>query len=190
MAPAATVRRRKGRSPRPATSAANSPPITAAAIALSAMTARARKLLKEFDVRGGTPTTSAAALSGGNQQKVVLAREIDGDPKVLIAAQPTRGLDVGAIEFVHGRLLEQRDVERRVIDATLVPDERGQDDDTAEERRPHLRRPGAAEVADRIGEVDRRGQWMGPRKVDQLAEDEGGAEGSGSQARDRSVQPA
>ena len=76
---------------------------------LSAMTARARRLLKEFDVRGGTPTTPAAALSGGNQQKVVLAREIDGEPKVLIAAQPTRGLDVGAIEFVHGRLLEQRD---------------------------------------------------------------------------------
>ncbi|HEY8647092.1 MAG TPA: ABC transporter ATP-binding protein [Gaiellaceae bacterium] len=90
---------------------------------LSAMTARARKLLKEFDVRGGTPTTPAAALSGGNQQKVVLAREIDGDPKVLIAAQPTRGLDVGAIEFVHGRLLEQRDAGRAIFLVSLELEE-------------------------------------------------------------------
>ena len=90
---------------------------------LSAMTARARRLLKEFDVRGGTPTTPAAALSGGNQQKVVLAREIDGDPKVLIAAQPTRGLDVGAIEFVHGRLLEQRAAGRAIFLVSLELEE-------------------------------------------------------------------
>jgi simple sugar transport system ATP-binding protein len=90
---------------------------------LSAMTARARRLLTEFDVRGGTPTTPAAALSGGNQQKVVLAREIDGDPKVLIAAQPTRGLDVGAIEFVHGRLLEQRDAGRAIFLVSLELEE-------------------------------------------------------------------
>jgi simple sugar transport system ATP-binding protein len=90
---------------------------------LSAMTARARRLLEEFDVRGGTPTTPAAALSGGNQQKVVLAREIDGDPKVLIAAQPTRGLDVGAIEFVHGRLLEQRDAGRAILLVSLELEE-------------------------------------------------------------------
>jgi simple sugar transport system ATP-binding protein len=90
---------------------------------LGAMTARARRLLKEFDVRGGTPTTPAAALSGGNQQKVVLAREIDGDPKVLIAAQPTRGLDVGAIEFVHGRLLEQRDAGRAIFLVSLELEE-------------------------------------------------------------------
>jgi ABC-type uncharacterized transport system ATPase subunit len=90
---------------------------------LSAMTARARKLLKEFDVRGGTPTTPAAALSGGNQQKVVLAREIDGNPKVLIAAQPTRGLDVGAIEFVHGRLIEQRDSGRAILLVSLELEE-------------------------------------------------------------------
>jgi simple sugar transport system ATP-binding protein len=90
---------------------------------LGAMTARARRLLTEFDVRGGTPTTPAAALSGGNQQKVVLAREIDGDPKVLIAAQPTRGLDVGAIEFVHGRLLEQRDAGRAILLVSLELEE-------------------------------------------------------------------
>jgi general nucleoside transport system ATP-binding protein len=87
------------------------------------MVARARKLLQEFDVRGGTPETPAYALSGGNQQKVVLAREIDGDPKVLIAAQPTRGLDVGAIEFVHRRLVEQRDAGRAVFLVSLELEE-------------------------------------------------------------------
>jgi general nucleoside transport system ATP-binding protein len=90
---------------------------------LSAMVDRARRLLKEFDVRGGTPSTPAGALSGGNQQKVVLAREIDADPKVLIAAQPTRGLDVGAIEFVHRRLVEQRDAGRAVLLVSLELEE-------------------------------------------------------------------
>jgi len=90
---------------------------------LRAMLGRARRLLKEFDVRGGQPTTPAAALSGGNQQKVVLAREIDGDPKVLIAAQPTRGLDVGAIEFVHRRLVEQRDAGRAILLVSLELEE-------------------------------------------------------------------
>src|SRR5204862_3167259 len=70
---------------------------------------RARRLLEQYDVRGGGPQTRAAALSGGNQQKVVLAREISREPSVLLAAQPTRGLDVGAIEFVHRRLVEARD---------------------------------------------------------------------------------
>ena len=88
-----------------------------------AMLNRARRLLKEFDVRGGQPSTPAGALSGGNQQKVVLAREIDGDPKVLIAAQPTRGLDVGAIEFVHRRLVEQRDAGRAVFLVSLELEE-------------------------------------------------------------------
>jgi general nucleoside transport system ATP-binding protein len=73
------------------------------------LVAKAAALLQEFDVRGGGPQTRAGGLSGGNQQKVVLAREIDRDPKVLLAAQPTRGLDVGAIEFVHRRLIEERD---------------------------------------------------------------------------------
>jgi simple sugar transport system ATP-binding protein len=90
---------------------------------LRAMADRARRLLKEFDVRGGTPSTPAGALSGGNQQKVVLAREIDGEPRVLIAAQPTRGLDVGAIEFVHRRLLEQRDAGRAVFLVSLELEE-------------------------------------------------------------------
>jgi general nucleoside transport system ATP-binding protein len=83
----------------------------------------ARKLLKEFDVRGGTPRTRAAALSGGNQQKVVVAREVHRNPKVLIAAQPTRGLDVGAIEFVHRRLVEERNEGRAVLLVSLELEE-------------------------------------------------------------------
>ena len=90
---------------------------------LGKMLDRARRLLAEFDVRGGTPDTPAGALSGGNQQKVVLAREIDSEPKVLIAAQPTRGLDVGAIEFVHRRLVEQRDAGRAVFLISLELEE-------------------------------------------------------------------
>jgi simple sugar transport system ATP-binding protein len=87
------------------------------------MVERARKLLKEFDVRGGGPQTPGGALSGGNQQKVVLAREISGEPKVLIAAQPTRGLDVGAIEFVHRRLVEERDEGKAVLLVSLELEE-------------------------------------------------------------------
>jgi ABC-type uncharacterized transport system ATPase subunit len=76
---------------------------------------RAARLLKEFDVRGGRPQTLAAALSGGNQQKVVIAREVSRDPRMLVAAQPTRGLDVGAIEFVHRRLVKERDEGRAIL---------------------------------------------------------------------------
>ncbi|MEP7335273.1 MAG: ABC transporter ATP-binding protein [Actinomycetota bacterium] len=79
------------------------------------MVERARDLLRAYDVRGGGPQTRASALSGGNQQKVVLAREVERDPQVLVAAQPTRGLDVGAIEFVHRRLIEERDVGRAIL---------------------------------------------------------------------------
>ena len=84
---------------------------------------RARELLTQFDVRGGGPNTRASALSGGNQQKVVLAREIGREPSVLIAAQPTRGLDVGAIEFVHRRLVEARDGGKAVLLVSLELDE-------------------------------------------------------------------
>ncbi len=87
------------------------------------MVAWARKLLKEFDVRGGDPSTRAGALSGGNQQKVVIARELNADPKVIIAAQPTRGLDVGAIEFVHRRLVEARDAGCGVLLVSLELEE-------------------------------------------------------------------
>ncbi len=84
---------------------------------------RARELLQQFDVRGGGPQTRASALSGGNQQKVVLAREIGRDPRILLAAQPTRGLDVGAIEFVHRRLVEERDEGRAILLVSLELDE-------------------------------------------------------------------
>jgi general nucleoside transport system ATP-binding protein len=87
------------------------------------MAASARGLLKEFDVRGGECETLASSLSGGNQQKCVIARELTADPRVLIAAQPTRGLDVGAIEFVHSRLVEQRDQGRAVLLVSLELEE-------------------------------------------------------------------
>jgi general nucleoside transport system ATP-binding protein len=83
----------------------------------------ARGLLQEFDVRGGGPTTRSGSLSGGNQQKVVIAREVSRDPSVLIAAQPTRGLDVGAIEFVHRRLMEQREARKAVLLVSLELEE-------------------------------------------------------------------
>jgi general nucleoside transport system ATP-binding protein len=87
------------------------------------MVARARALIREFDVRGGGPFTLAGGLSGGNQQKLVAAREISRDPKVLIAAQPTRGLDVGAIEYLHRRLVTERDEGRAILLVSLELDE-------------------------------------------------------------------
>jgi simple sugar transport system ATP-binding protein len=70
---------------------------------------RARELMRTFDVRAPGPETRARSLSGGNQQKTVLARAIARSPSVLVVAQPTRGLDVGAISFVHGEIVEARD---------------------------------------------------------------------------------
>jgi simple sugar transport system ATP-binding protein len=89
----------------------------------SRMVARARTLIRDFDVRGGGPFTRAGGLSGGNQQKVVAAREIARDPKVLIAAQPTRGLDVGAIEYLHRRLVSERDEGRAILLVSLELEE-------------------------------------------------------------------
>ena len=87
------------------------------------MAGRARSLLREYDVRGGRADTAAASLSGGNQQKLVVARELAADPQVLIAAQPTRGVDVGATEFFHRRLLEQRAAGRAVLLVSFELDE-------------------------------------------------------------------
>jgi general nucleoside transport system ATP-binding protein len=87
------------------------------------ITARARELLTEYDVRGGSPGTLASSLSGGNQQKVAVAREIASNPSLLIAHQPTRGLDVGAIEFVHKRLVAERDAGRGILLVSLEFDE-------------------------------------------------------------------
>src|SRR5262249_46595156 len=80
---------------------------------------RARRLLAEFDVRGGGPQTVAGALSGGNQQKVVVAREVSRNPRVLIAAQPTRGLDVGAAAIVHRQPIAERGAGRAVLLVSL-----------------------------------------------------------------------
>jgi simple sugar transport system ATP-binding protein len=84
---------------------------------------RAVRLIKEFDIRGGGPFTFAKALSGGNQQKVVVAREVARNPVVLIAAQPTRGLDVGAIEYVHRRLVAERDSGHGILLVSLELEE-------------------------------------------------------------------
>jgi len=102
----------------------NRPPIAKRGlISPKRMNERAAPLLEEYDVRGGSCDALALSLSGGNQQKVVIAREIAEEPKVLIAAQPTRGLDVGAIEFVHRRLIEQRDAGRGVLLVSLELEE-------------------------------------------------------------------
>jgi simple sugar transport system ATP-binding protein len=87
------------------------------------MNSRARSLLREYDVRGGSEGSLAASLSGGNQQKVCIAREIASNPKLLIAHQPTRGLDVGAIEFVHRRLVAERDAGRAILLVSLELEE-------------------------------------------------------------------
>jgi general nucleoside transport system ATP-binding protein len=88
-----------------------------------AFAALANRLLGAFDVRGGTPDTPASALSGGNQQKLCIAREIDSNPELLVAHQPTRGLDVGAIEFVHSQLIQQRDAGKAVLLVSLESEE-------------------------------------------------------------------
>ncbi|MFT4038423.1 MAG: ABC transporter ATP-binding protein [Thermomicrobiales bacterium] len=73
------------------------------------------RLMREFDVRAPSPETAAGALSGGNQQKLIIARELHREPDALLAIQPTRGLDVGAIEFVHKQLVAERDKGRGVL---------------------------------------------------------------------------
>ena len=75
----------------------------------------AAELIKEFDVRTPSASTHAEKLSGGNQQKVVVARELSRDVKLLIVSQPTRGVDVGSIEFIHERIIQERDQGRAVL---------------------------------------------------------------------------
>ena len=82
-----------------------------------------KELIEKFDVRPNNPSQKAGALSGGNQQKVIIAREVTNNPEVLIAAQPTRGLDVGAIEYVHRYLIEQRDNGKAVLLISFELDE-------------------------------------------------------------------
>ena len=83
----------------------------------------ARKLMDEFDVRAASEYVHASALSGGNQQKAIIAREVDRDPDLLIVSQPTRGLDVGAIEYIHKRLISERDKGKAVLVVSFELDE-------------------------------------------------------------------
>ena len=84
----------------------------------------ADRLIKQYDIRSGQgPITTVRSMSGGNQQKAIIAREIDKDPKFLIAVQPTRGLDVGAIEYIHKQLVAERDAGKGVLLVSLELDE-------------------------------------------------------------------
>ncbi len=80
-----------------------------------AVAEKAKALIEKFDVRTPSVDVPARALSGGNQQKAIIAREVDRSPDLLIAAQPTRGLDVGAIEFIHEQLIKEREKGRAVL---------------------------------------------------------------------------
>jgi len=83
----------------------------------------AKRLVAEFDVRTSSIEAPVRSLSGGNQQKVIIAREFASEPMALIAAQPTRGVDVGAIEFIHRRIIEQRDAGKAVLLVSAELDE-------------------------------------------------------------------
>ena len=84
----------------------------------------AEKLIEQYDIRSGQgPITVSRSMSGGNQQKAIVAREIDKDPQLLIAVQPTRGLDVGAIEYIHKQIVAQRDAGKAVLLVSLELDE-------------------------------------------------------------------
>ena len=86
--------------------------------------AYAERIIAEYDVRSGQgPITIARSMSGGNQQKAIVGREIDKNPDLLIAVQPTRGLDVGAIEFIHKQLVALRDAGKAVLLISLELDE-------------------------------------------------------------------
>jgi simple sugar transport system ATP-binding protein len=90
----------------------------------SAIFRHAEGLIKDFDIRAGNgPATPARSMSGGNQQKAVIAREISLSPELLIAAQPTRGLDVGAVEYIHRRIIAERDKGRAVLLISFELDE-------------------------------------------------------------------
>ena len=83
----------------------------------------AKQLMQEFDVRAASEIVPASALSGGNQQKAIIAREVDRNPDLLIVSQPTRGLDVGAIEYIHKRLIQERDNGKAVLVVSFELDE-------------------------------------------------------------------
>ena len=86
--------------------------------------AYAEKLIEQYDVRSGQgPVTIARSMSGGNQQKAIIAREVDREKPLIVAVQPTRGLDVGAIEYIHSQLVAERDKGKAVLLVSLELDE-------------------------------------------------------------------
>jgi general nucleoside transport system ATP-binding protein len=88
-----------------------------------AVVERSQKEMQAFDVRPPNPLLKSSKFSGGNQQKIILAREIERDPDVLIVGQPTRGVDIGAIEFIHKRLIELRDQGKAILLVSVELDE-------------------------------------------------------------------
>jgi simple sugar transport system ATP-binding protein len=89
----------------------------------AAVVSRSEREMKAFDVRPANPLLKSAKFSGGNQQKIILAREIERDPDLLIVGQPTRGVDIGAIEFIHRRLIELRDQGKAILLVSVELDE-------------------------------------------------------------------
>ena len=121
-----------------------------------AITERANELIPEFDIRTPSGAVPASTLSGGNQQKVIVAREFSRDLKLLVADQPTRGIDVGSIEFIHKQIVAKRDAGTAVLLVSAELDE-------------------VMELSDRIGVMyrgrlvailDARGRREGPRRPD------------------------
>ncbi|HEY1352040.1 MAG TPA: ABC transporter ATP-binding protein [Ktedonobacteraceae bacterium] len=92
-------------------------------LSLSKIASWASKLVAEYDVRAASIEAAASSLSGGNQQKLIIAREFAADPLLLVASQPTRGVDIGAIEFIHRRIIEQRDAGKAVLLVSAELDE-------------------------------------------------------------------
>src|SRR5579863_10166104 len=88
-----------------------------------AVTRDAETKMRAFDVRPLAPKLKTANFSGGNQQKIILAREMERDPGVLLVGQPTRGVDIGAIEFIHRRLLAMRDLGKAILLVSVELDE-------------------------------------------------------------------
>jgi simple sugar transport system ATP-binding protein len=88
-----------------------------------AILADAKGKMERFDVRPPIPTLPAKSFSGGNQQKIILAREIERNPDLLLVGQPTRGVDIGAIEFIHRRIVELRDAGKAVLLVSVELDE-------------------------------------------------------------------
>src|SRR5436190_1256705 len=88
---------------------------TAGFMSSTAIAKRVNEIIENFDVRPPNPEISAKSLSGGNQQKLIIGREFELDPKLLLVSQPTRGVDIGAIEFIHRKLIELRDKGRAIL---------------------------------------------------------------------------